>query len=341
MKAAIFNPYWDTLGGGERYTATFAKALEIKGWQVDIQANDQNLVKKLDERFGISLANTTVVPDIKRGEGYDLCFWLSDGSIPILHSRKNILHFQVPFTHINGKTLLNKMKLIRINKTICNSHFTKKFIDSEFGINSDVLYPPVSIDEIKQKRKENIILSVGRFSQLKQAKRQDVLISTFRRLSHRQKDWKLILAGGIEVGAEGYIQNLEREAKGYSIEIIKSPPYKQLLSLYGKAKIYWTASGFETDETENPEKVEHFGITVVEAMAAGCVPVAYDAGGHKEIITNQQDGYLWSDISQLQEITLNLINHSTEIKKISRKSISSSKRFSTNAFFQKVYLLWQ
>jgi len=77
--------------------------------------------------------------------------------------------------------LINKMKFIRIEKVICNSFFTKKFVDIEYGINSIVIYPPVDVVKIKPKRKENIILSVGRFSQLTQAKRQDVLIRTFKR----------------------------------------------------------------------------------------------------------------------------------------------------------------
>ena len=175
MRAAIYNPYLDTLGGGERYTVSFAKVLLKAGWKVDIEWNDPSVVTTMQDRFGIDLKGLEVVKDIKRGDGYDLCFWVSDGSIPTLRSRKNLLHFQVPFHNIGGNNLLNKMKLFRIEKIICNSEFTKKVIDKEYGIESVVVYPPVDIDHIKSKRKENLILFVGRFSQLKQNKNQDVL----------------------------------------------------------------------------------------------------------------------------------------------------------------------
>ena len=123
MKAAIFNPYWDTLGGGERYCLGVAKTLIGKGYGVDIEWTDQQILNKLQKRFDIEVDNINVVKSISRGRGYDVCFWLSDGSIPILYARKNILHFQTPFTKVAGKSLLNKLKLKRINNIIVNSNF--------------------------------------------------------------------------------------------------------------------------------------------------------------------------------------------------------------------------
>ena len=249
MRAAIYNPYLDTLGGGERYTVSFAKVLLKAGWKVDIEWNDPSVVTTMQDRFGIDLKGLEVVKDIKRGDGYDLCFWVSDGSIPTLRSRKNLLHFQVPFHNIGGNNLLNKMKLFRIEKIICNSEFTKKVIDKEYGIESVVVYPPVDIDHIKSKRKENLILFVGRFSQLKQNKNQDVLIRTFKKLvNFGLKEWGLILAGGIEIGVTDYLRSLEKLSEGYPIEIIKSPDFTVLRDLYGKARIFWSASGFGEDK---------------------------------------------------------------------------------------------
>src|SRR3989344_5873987 len=120
MRAAIYNPYLDTLGGGERYTMAFAKVLNELGYRVDVQWSDLKIKKQLEERFGINLKDINFVKDINRGNGYDVCFWVSDGSIPILYSRQNFLHFQTPFNDVNGRSLLNRMKLFRIEKIICN-----------------------------------------------------------------------------------------------------------------------------------------------------------------------------------------------------------------------------
>ncbi len=337
MRAAIFNPYLDTQGGGERYTLSFAKVLSETGYIVDIEWHDKSIIKKLEERFSLPLKNINIVSDINRGDGYDLCFWVSDGSIPLLKSRKNILHFQFPFTGVNGNTLLNKMKLFRINKIIVNSNFTKNFIDREYGVNSMVLYPPVPVNQIKPLRKENIILYVGRFSNLTQNKHQDILIDSFKNFFDSGSiSWKLILAGGIEVGADQLLPKLKEMSVGYPVEFAVSPSFNILKNLYGKSKIFWSAAGFEIDELQNPKQVEHFGISVVEAMSGGAVPIIYNAGGHKEIIQNNENGYLWNSVEELINLTVALNKDSQLVKKISSNSIKSSKLYNYEIFKSEV-----
>jgi len=257
-----------------------------------------------------------------------VCFWVSDGSIPMLRARYNFLHFQVPFKDVNGRTLFNKMKLYRINNVICNSFFTKGFIDEEFGVKSDVIYPPVDVEKFKSKRKKNVIISIGRFSQLTQAKRQDVLVDAYKKLVDSGKipsDWKLILAGGTEVGAGEFVSELKKLISGYPIKIVESPDFSKIVDLCGSAKIFWSASGYGIKEKKEPSKVEHFGISVVEAMSAGCVPLVYSAGGHKEIIENGANGYLWEKKTQLIERTKQIIRDDVRLRGLSREAKEVSK----------------
>lgn len=337
MRAAIYNPYLDTLGGGERYTLGFAKVLAKNGYEVDMEWKDPAVKEVLEKRFGMDLSEINVIPDVKKGDGYDLCFWVSDGSIPLMHARRNVLHFQVPFHGVNGKSLMNKMKLFRINKVVCNSNFTKNVIDKEFGIKSVVIYPPVDTESFKPKRKENIILYVGRFSQILQNKGQDILISSFRRLCDQGlKDWKFILAGGTEVGVADGLSGLKKLAAGYPIEIIESPDFNILKDLYGKAKIYWSASGVNQNENTNPEKAEHFGITVVEAMSAGAIPVVFNGGGHKEIVEEAVSGFLWKSPDELEKKTVKLINNNKQFHMFGINAINKSGEYSVFNFEKSV-----
>lgn len=326
MRAGIYNPYLDTLGGGERYTATFAKVLADLGYRVDIEWNKKAIKKKLENRFGINLEGVEIVKDVNRGDGYDICFWVSDGSIPTLRARRNFLHFQFPFKDVGGKSLFNKMKLFRIEKAICNSYFTKKFIDTEFGIKSTVIYPPVDVGEIKPRKKENVILSVGRFSKLTQAKGQDVLVDVFKKLHKKLTiNWRLILAGGTEVGVDKDFHKFKKKIEGFPIEIIESPSFDKLKQLYGKAKVFWSASGYGVDEVKEPKRVEHFGIANVEAMSAGAVPLLYKAGGHKEIIADGKNGYLWKRKTELLKMTKELIENRELMSKLSKRAVNDSK----------------
>lgn len=303
------------------------------GYSVDVEWNNIAIREKLETRFGIKLGGVNIVKDVNRGDGYDLCFWVSDGSVPTLRARKNLLHFQVPFHDVNGRSLINKMKLFRISEIVCNSEFTKRVIDKEYGVNSLVLYPPVDTKSIKKMRKDNIIIFVGRFSQLKQSKNQHLLIKAFKRFykaGHRE--WKLILVGGIEVGAEDYLARIKNDIKAYPIEIIESPDYAKLKELYGRAKIFWSAVGYGENEEKSPEKVEHFGITVVEAMVAGCVPIVYNAGGYKEIV-NADNGFLWDEIDELVKITKDLSQKPHSIwKRLILNERNDVRRYSYEVF---------
>ena len=228
------------------------------------------------------------------------------------------------------------MKLIRVNKIICNSKFTKSVIDKEYGVDSLVIYPSVDISKIKPKRKENIILYVGRFSELVQSKRQDILIDAFKKFCKKYTDWKLMLVGGSDIGGEEYVKELKNKSIGYNIEILEGISYKELLGIYGKARFFWSAAGYEINEKLHPEQVEHFGITTVEAMAAGAVPLVFNAGGAKEIIKNSKDGFLWDKVSELNKKTEELINNGVFCRQVSKNAVEKSKLFGNEKFNQKV-----
>lgn len=337
MKAAIYNPYLDTLGGGERYTLAFASTLVKLGYSVDIQWSDKSIFEKFKDRFGISLDGFTFVEDIKRGDGYDICFWVSDGSIPTLRARQNILHFQIPFTKVDGRSLLNKMKLFRIDKIVCNSEFTKGFIDQEYGVNSSVLYPPVDTKNFKPKRKKNTIVYVGRFSNLTQVKGHDILIKAFKELLEKtSEEWELQLIGGADVGSDEYLSQLKNQSEDLPVKILEGIPFSKLTDLVGEAKIFWSAAGFGVDELINPQKVEHFGITVVEAMAASCVPIIINKGGYSEIVRHERDGYLWMTIEGLLDYTLEVSKNYKLWKSLSLEAKLRSQKFSYENFEKEI-----
>lgn len=345
--AGIYDPYLDTLGGGERYVMTLTECLLKNGWKVDIFWDDFLIKEKIKKRLNLKIEEANFVPNIFKKslikkfltlKKYDLLFYLSDGSIPWLFGKKNILHFQVPFHHIGGKNFVNQLKLKNIDAVVCNSYFTKKFIDKEFGIKSKVVYPPVAVEEFKPQKKENIILAVGRFSQLLQAKRQDVLIDVFKKMVDEGfSGWKLILAGATDVGGKDYFNQLKRQVGSYPIELWENPDFQRLKNLYGRAKIFWSASGFGVDEEKEPERVEHFGITTIEAMAAGVVPIVVKKGEAPRIIKEGEEGFLWEKKEELAKLTLDLVNNPEKLQKLSVKVIKSSQNFSKKKFWEKFY----
>jgi len=341
MKAGIYDPYLDTLGGGERYCLTLAEMLLDLGWQVDLFWEGEDIKKRITSRLGFRTERVNFIANPKNliekllvHPHYDLLFYLSDGSIPWMFGKKNLLHLQVPFTNLRGRSFSNRLKFLLIKKVIYNSRFTKKIADLEYGIKGEVIYPPVEVNKFKPKEKENLIISVGRFSQLLQAKSQDVLIEAFRKLyASGLKNWRLVLAGGSEVGGEAYVKKIKKMVQDYPIDIKENISFSQLTELYSRAKFFWGASGYGIDEVKNPQKVEHFGITAVEAMAAGAIPLLVKKGGFREVIEEGKSGYFWEEIEDLLRITQSLIK--TDLKDFQKEVRKRSKLFSKEVFNEK------
>lgn len=345
LKIGIYNPYFDSLGGGERYVLTLAEHWS-KTHDVSIFWDDKTILTQAIDRFGLDICNVHVVPNIFgsrrivrkliESSFYDLIFFLSDGSVPTTLARRNILHFQVPFSYI----AMTPWKVGHYQSVVVNSEFTKNNLDKSLTIPVSVIYPPVGLEGFEIKAKTKTIVSVGRFNALYSAKKQDVLIKTFREM---QKDkamigWKLILAGGCLPTDKAYVESLKRMAKGYDIEFLVNCSYRELKTLYSHASIYWHAAGFgETD----PKNMEHFGITTVEAMASGCIPVVYNGGGQPEIVTHKKTGYVWNTTKELERATHEAMKPTTLNRKIIEEAKKDVLRFSKDAFNKQYDLLLQ
>lgn len=351
-KALIYDPYFDTIGGGERYALSVAVSLLESDYEVHLAWKEQQVVKEAEKRFGADYSKIVIDVDayvqcryksplmqrLAYTSKYDLIFWISDGSLPLLFSKNNLIHFQVPFTQIGGSSMVNSIKLKMVKHLVFNSEFTKNIIErnlpSDKGV---VVYPPVDTASFTPGVKENIILGVGRFDSPSHPKRQDVLVAAFKKIFAKNKSFKLVLAGGLK-GDQAVINTLKAQAKDLPIEFVINPDFPTLKALYAKAKIFWHGAGYEVDEEDHPEMVEHFGITTVEAMSAGCVPVVFAKGGQKEII-RMDTGFLSINYDVFCDFTLRLMAEAALLEEYSKKAIIRAQDFSEKRFNSEIKLL--
>lgn len=345
MKIGIFDPYLDSLGGGERYALTVAEHLS-KDHQIEIFWDGRDLKSEIKTRLSLNLDKTKFVSNVFTREkslleklvktsSYDLIFYLSDGSIPTSAAKSNILHFQTPFSHIKAKTVFNRLKLSRFNWVICNSYFTKKFIDKTYGVKSVVIYPPVDVLSFSPRRKRNLILSVGRFTGSLENKKLEVMIEVFKSLVDRGLTaWDFHLIGGMLENDKEYFEKLKSQVSGYPIRLLPNTSFSELKKYYSEAKIYWHAKGYGENEEKSPERFEHFGISCVEAMAAGGVPVVFNGGGLREII-KEGCGFLWSTKKELQGFTGELIRNKDKFLRLSIEARRRAYDFSKENFLRR------
>ena len=348
-KALIFDPYLDTLGGGERYCLTFALGLLSQGYKVEIAWKDSETLRLAEERFGLDLSQIKLNKNAYRlcqsrsnifkrflfTIKYGLIFWVSDGSLPFLFSRNNLVHFQVPFKTIGGNSFINQIKTLFVHKFVYNSLFTARVHETHLPKSkSFVLYPPIDVSNFHPGNKEDIILSVARFDSPSHPKRQDILIDAFKILNLTYPQYELFLAGGSH-GTSDTLQVLKEKAGSLPVKFVIDPDFDKLKSLYSKSKFFWHAAGYGVDEQTDPERVEHFGMTTVEAMASGCVPVVIGKGGQKEILS-ENTGFLCKDAQEIASNTMALIKDTDLYQQMQTAAMARSQLYSQTTFFSDI-----
>jgi len=335
----IHSPYWLTKGGGERYSLTAAECL-VEDFEVSADVPGDKYLADAGKHLGINLERVKTLPGenfMKNMSKFHGAFWVSDGSIPFFLTRKRIIHFQAPFKNVDGRSIKNRLKLLG-TKVVCNSFYTKQFIDKEYGIGCQVIYPPVDVDKFKPIRKQKLILTVGRFSRSSQHKRPEILIKTFKSMiKNGLKNWRMVVVGIVEDEESNIAATALRTlAKGFPVAIRTNLSHERLVRIYEQAEIYWHAAGFGVDLKKNPERAEHFGISTVEAMAAGAVPVVFAAGGPKEVVRPEKDGLWWQTLPELESQTLRLVNDESLKERLTEEGRERSKIFSKKRFCQEV-----
>lgn len=182
--------------------------------------------------------------------------------------------------------------LFKFDQVFGISKYVAGYMEEKFKVTCGHIYPPV-IWESKPRKKENIILVVGRCVPSKSLQWQ---MERFVELG--LTDWKMHIVTATSVDEfKAYQIAVEGYAEQHGIILHKDISGDELASLYCKSKILWSAMGMRGSD---PVTAEHFGYTPVEAQLAGCAAVVYDRGGHKETVA---EPLRWKTTDELMDIT--------------------------------------
>ena len=254
------------------------------------------------------------------------------------------------------------------NLTMVNSTWTKNHISSLWKLAGKihVVYPPVDTKSLKDMpltgRENGMILSIGQFRPEKDHVMQ---LHSFAKLIELVKEHNdnekfkqtlttptLVLIGSCRNGDDQQrvdeLQKLARELNIQdNVKFVLNEPYSTLKEYFSKASI-----GIHTMWNE------HFGIGVVEMMAAGLVTIAHDSGGPSSDIilypytfgswtdirhgvdSNNQDtstGCLASSVDEYADFlykTMVREGNSEKIAQIRKNGRQSAERFSDEVFME-------
>ena len=205
----------------------------------------------------------------------------------------------------------------RVDYWVVNSQNVQKRVKKFYRKSSQVIYPPVAVEEfIKDSEgieKEDYFLIVSRLVGAKGLEEAAVVA--------KELNLKLKIAGG----TAGYAKIKEKLAKigGENIQFLGRVSDEELIALYAKAKGFMALA-----------RDEDFGMTVVEAQAAGTPVIAFNGGGFRESVVDGKTGILIDDTAV--KTIRKVINRFNRIKWDKKELQKQARKFSRERFEREI-----
>jgi GT2 family glycosyltransferase/glycosyltransferase involved in cell wall biosynthesis len=314
----IYTPFPLTPGGGERYILTMAEAFKGFAGIALLTAHPISRTRLLTigREFGLDVhhVETLGLSDLSARPPFDLAFVLGNELFPSVGrlGLRNIFICQFPFPmddedddeayrrHV--RPFWSEFDLVLTYSEYVRTHVSRQAAAEDLPFRRiEVLTPPVPLMTGEYEKHPGQILHVGRFFTGGHCKRQDAMIEAFRALIATGVKAELHFAGSTKPEPEhqAYYLNLIEQARDLPVFFHPNCSGEELSRLYGESVVYWHATGVGGDIAAAPHTAEHFGISVVEAMSARCIPIVFAAGGPATIVDDGVTGFHFQTLEQL------------------------------------------
>lgn len=223
--------------------------------------------------------------------------------------------------------------ILRNDLFIPNSNFTSYWLTKKWNITEDkkeVIYPPVTMIQLKNTKHKGQICICSR---IEVSKKIDLLLSAYENSEYLKNNCHLVVMGSIKQEKASYIESIKMISP--SVEFHFNPSRAEIEQILSESEVFWHAKGINEND---PRLFEHFGITTVEAMSAGCIPIVINKGGQQEIVT-ENCGFKFDTLKEMISYTEHLMKNPDLIKEFREQAIKRSELFSKQMFklnFEKI-----
>lgn len=219
--------------------------------------------------------------------------------------------------------------MIRNSTLITNSWYSHQAIFETYGIkDTAVVYPPIDVDMFRtaalrsstdECERQDSILVICRIDPTKQLENAIYLA---KEMDKRNIGKEMIIIGNLDPFYQKYYYKLKQMVIDFNLSnYIRFEINSSLDKMLDYLKI--------SKVIFHPKFGEHFGMSIVEAMSAGLIPVVPTIGGPREFISSK---YQYNTIEQALPIV------STALKATNKERINISNsvsRFSTSTYKKK------
>jgi len=288
-------------GGAERLAISSIEAVKTKNYKIFLVTRIRTDWSRIQRIFckqvrvereyclplGLNISNTyeslaLVLLKLKVHQGDTLIFNTKGDVIPAIWDDVTYMHAPastvayntLPWRFYFATSRLVNKAFFKPRILLTNSLFSKQKIAQIFGRDAEVVYPPIDLNTYKkllncEESRRNVVAVVSRFSIERQLDRIPEIATSV--------EGRFFVMGPTTRASTKLIYGLKKQIRRMGLEekIVLCPniSHKEKLRILSRSKVFL-----------NPARGEHFGMAIVEAMAAGCIPVVPDSGGPKEFV---------------------------------------------------------
>jgi len=206
---------------------------------------------------------------------------------------------------------------------LANSCWSSNKLREQGWPNARVLYPPVDVTGFRfasGQHSKPWIVTTSLFSPHKN-------LEIIPLIAAKVPEARFVMMGFLGQNSHEVLKNIRAYARSLGVEnrvvIVPNASRKQLLDIMKEAQAYL-----------HPKQNEPFGIAIVEAMAAGLVPVVHRSGGAwTDIVGGQENcGFAFDSVEEAAQIVCNLLGDRRLKVEMTERAMKRAEAFSKKRF---------
>jgi len=210
---------------------------------------------------------------------------------------------------------------------LTNSRFTQQVAQKYLKRDMVILHPPVDVHTFAsgEAERENYVITVSKFTPKRALHRIPMIAKNTRNV-------KFLIAGAADAYSSDTITSLQKMTRDCDVHdrvtLLPNVSRLRLIQLLKRAKIYLHVM---------PN--EHFGISIIEAMAGGCIPIVHRSGGPwLDTLEQQQgrNGFSYSTAKQAAELIDLLVSDEELCRKMTSAAQKRAWDYDRSSFHRKL-----
>jgi glycosyltransferase involved in cell wall biosynthesis len=212
---------------------------------------------------------------------------------------------------------------------LTNSKFMQQIIKETLSRNATVVYPPVNVESFSsdypQNQKETAVAVVASYTPKRHLEQVPLI-------AKKTKHADFVIMGKTDEYSVPTLKKLKTLIDALQVKdrvkLQTNVPTNDLKEMLAKTKVYLHVMPYD-----------HFGISVVEAMASGCVPLVHRSGGPwQDILDGKQGqyGYSYASAAEAADIIDCLVSDENLRSTVASRALNRAKEFDKTVFMRKI-----